>query len=344
LTIIVDGLEIKPISARIFRVLDAPGDGWSAVIPWTPGEKPTEDKILVPGKYNSAAVYIGNALIIAGYISDVSPSLTESGRTKVLKGWSFTVDPIDSDMFPPFEANKITLEQRASELMKPFGIKIEIQNADEVKSYQFERLTAGHSEKVAQHLQKVASQLRVLTSSTQNGDLLFTKADTEAETYGSLEEGSNIIGSPSSYAMIFEGRKRFNTWKGAGAFTYLYDKNPKYGIAKDDTVPRTRFKNFQTNDFNQQNVADLANWKRNLSITEAIRFNIPVTSWLAPNGKLWATNKKVSVKSKTLFIPDGYTFLIQRIEYVFDNTGKTAFLSLVFPQIYTGEDIKIPWL
>jgi len=68
-----------------------------------------------------------------------------------------------------------------------------------------------------------------------------------------------------------------------------------------------------------------------------------VPSWYAPNGELWAPNTIVTVKSPTLYLDDGYNFLIREVTYDFSASGTTANLSLVPPEAYTGEEIVEPW-
>jgi hypothetical protein len=44
-----------------------------------------------------------------------------------------------------------------------------------------------------------------------------------------------------------------------------------------------------------------------------------------------------------MFIPDGFTFLIKSVEYIFEPDGKKSVLNLVPPQVYTGEPLEEPW-
>ncbi len=51
-----------------------------------------------------------------------------------------------------------------------------------------------------------------------------------------------------------------------------------------------------------------------------------------------------TLKSPSLFVPDGYDFLIRSVEFTFSQNGAVANLDLVPPQVFSGEPIKEPWL
>ena len=51
----------------------------------------------------------------------------------------------------------------------------------------------------------------------------------------------------------------------------------------------------------------------------------------------------VTVKSATMHIPDGYTFIIKAVEFKDEGGGKTAELSLVPFEVYSGEEFIDPW-
>ena len=69
-----------------------------------------------------------------------------------------------------------------------------------------------------------------------------------------------------------------------------------------------------------------------------------VNGWIAPDGNLWRENTFISVVSKSLFVPNGFTFLIRQVGYNLDSQGgKRARLSLIPPFVYAGGEIREPW-
>lgn len=333
LTIIVDGLEIPVLSGRVIRTMDTAADGWTASIAWTPGEDSALDKVLLPYAYPPASVYIGNELIINGILYTVEPQQTESGIIKNLEGWSFTADVIDSTLKPPYEKNNVTLEQRANELVKPIGIKVIFETDPGGK---FDRVTASPQDTIFGHLAKLALQRGILISSTPEGNLLFTKASS-GPSVGTLEESQPL---PVEWRARFDGRNRFNAYKAIGQSP---GGNAKTATAIDNKVPRSRFQTFQANDTITGDIQKAADWRRSKQLADALTIPFPVSGWLAPNGSLWRENTSITVISKTIHVPQGFTFLIRSVEFLLEPGGKTATLNLIPPQIYTGEAIEDPW-
>lgn len=333
LTIMIDGLEVKSMSSRIVRTMDTGADGWSASIEWQPGNDSEIDKRVAPYAYPPAAVYIGGNLMVNGLLYVSESELTGSSSIKNLEGFSFTADVVDSTLKPPYEKNNVTLKQRAEELVKPLGINV-IFDADE--GGVFDRITAQPNDTIFQHLAGLASQRSLLVSSTRQGDLLFTKA-AAGKPVDTIEEGRQ---GGREFRARFDGRKRFNVYRAIGDSP----AGNKVGIAKDDIVPRSRFLTFQANETIGGDIDKAAAWRRSKQLADALTIPFPVDSWFTSDGELWQENRLVTVVSPTIHVPDGFDFLIRSVEYVDDVSGKTAVLNLVPPQVYSGEELKEPWV
>ena len=332
-TVIIDGLEIKMQSTRILKTMDTVADGWSAVLPWTIGQKPEIDIRLKPFAYTPASVYIGNELLINGllYTSDII--LDNTGSFRNLFGWSYTIDMVDSMLKPPYEKNKITLQLIAEETVRPLGIDV-IYNAD--SDSQFDRITANENEKIARYLTRLSNQRSILMSSTPEGNLLFENANINSNPVDVIEEGDRIA---NNFNIKFDGRKRFNTYTAIG-------KSPagnKKGIANDNNIPRSRFTTFSANETISGDVEKAAKWKRNNAIVESLSIPIPVTDWFTSSGQLWRENTMVTVKSASMYLPQGHDFLIRSVEYIESESGQQAILNIIPPEAYTDKEIIEPW-
>jgi len=332
ITIVIDGLEIIPTSTKIIRTMHTAADGWSATIPWQEGEDPELDKRVAPYAYPPAAVYIGGELIINGLLYTPQSSKSADGTVKHLQGFSFTADLIDSTMKPPYEKNNVTLKQRADELVKPFGIDA-IFNDD--FGGPFDRVTAKETDSVFSHLLLLAKQRSLLISSTEDGNLSFTKA-AKGKPVTTLEEDKQ---GAQAFNATFDGRKRFNTYRALGQSPL----GAKVGIAKDSKVPRSRFFTFQADETISGDIEQAAKWQRSKQLAEALTIPFPVTSWFDQEGRRWKENTLIEVVSPTLHLSKGFTFLIKSVEYNDSTTGKTATLNLIPPQVYTGEELVDPW-
>ena len=161
ITIMVGGIEMPIISAKIIRTLDTAVDGWSARIPWMPGDNADIDKVTRPYGYERGSAYIGNELQINGYLYTVSPEMTDKGMTKELHGYSFTANAVDSSAPPPYEINNNTLPQIAKYYCNLLGIDAVFQWDSGGK---FDRATIRPGETIFQFLSRLSAQRGGLVS------------------------------------------------------------------------------------------------------------------------------------------------------------------------------------
>lgn len=336
LTILIDGFEIKTVATRIIRTMDTMADGWTATIPWIPGKDKILDNILIPFSYLPASVYIGNELIINGLLYTTTPKLTADARTVDLEGWSFTADLIDSMMKPPYEQNGVTFFQILVDIVKNYSISVISDLTLEDLGGPFDRVTANETETVENFLTKLAAQRNLLLSSTPNGNLFITRTTTDLKPVAVIEEGQYVA---EEFSIRFDGRKRFNSYRAIGRSPF----GNKIGIANDNNVPLSRFKNFIVDESIEGDIEQAAKWRRNKQLAQTLTIPFIVESWFTPSGKLWRENTIVTVKSDVLHVPDGFDFLIRAVEYIEDIEGQKTILSLIPPQTYTGKDFTDPW-
>jgi prophage tail gpP-like protein len=335
-TVVIDNLEIPVMAGKALRVADSAASGWTATISFNEDDNDLNSALL-PYAYPEASCYLGGQLVCKGRLYTVAPSLKDE-RVCELEGWSYTVDAVDSTTNAPYEQKNVTLEQRARHLVEPLGIKV-IYDAPDAK---FKRVTIKETETIFKHLAELAAQRGVLITSTESGELKFIKA-VAGSSVGTIEES---LPPCEGFAARFDGRERFHTYK-------VYSKTPgvkharhskgKLTTAFDEMVPITRQLTVQAHEIEGGETRNAAEWRRSKQMAETLTINFPVSSWYAPNGKLWKENTIVTVKSKTIFVPDGFDFLIRSVEFSFDEKGTSAILGLVPPQVFTGEKIDEPW-
>ena len=328
--LIIGDFDVKFQEISITRTMDTCADGWQASIAWNPGEDENLDRITKPYSYENASIYLGGNLIINGSLYSITPTLTDSQRGKLLEGWSFTADAIDSSIKPPYEVTKTSLKQRAEQLVSAFGISVVWDLDDDLI---FDKMTAGASDTVFEHLLKYAKQKGKLISSTPEGNMHFIEANTKGQSVGTITDGEDGF---LEYSAKFDGRKRFNSYKAIGQSP---KSSKKFEIAKDDQVPKSRMTTFNNPDSTEGDLKKSAEWQRSISMVEALTIPFTATSFYAPNGERWQENTIVTVKSKILSIPEGFNFLIKRIEYNKSASGNTTKLDLVPPQVYSGDPL-----
>ena len=333
-TLVIGDLEVPVQSAKILRTMDTAADGWSALTAWNPGENKELDKRLLPYAMPPASVYLAGKLQINGVLYTVEPEMTNSGIVKNLAGFSFTADAIDSTLKPPYEKNNITLQQRAEEQIAHIGIRA-IFEAD--GGGKFDRMTAEPTETIFSHLHNYARQRSILISSTPTGDMLFWKANVDGQPVGTLEETQPL---PQNWNAKYDSRERFNSYKIIGQSPGGISKS---AVAIDENIHRARFLTIQAHDTITGDIQAVANWQRSKQLADALTIPFPVSDWYDPAGNLWEPNTIVTVISRTLDVPQGFNFLIRAIEFNYNPAGRSTILSLIPPQVYTNDELPVPW-
>jgi len=332
-TLILDDREIPVFSAKLLLTMDTAADGFSASIAWIPGLDKELDARLLPFKYPKAEIFLGNELQLTGYLYQVNPVLNNQGRVKNLSGASFTAEAIDSNVRPPYELNNMNLQQIANKRLKQIGLKAIFETAPGGK---FDRVTANPWDKIFNNLTELAAQRGILISSTKEGNFLFFLPGS-GENCGTIEEGQPLA---LSFQANYNGRQRFNTYKAIGQSP---GADAQTAMSIDDNVPKTRLFTFSVDDTTPGDIQKAADWKRSKMLADILTMAIPVSSWYAPNGKLWKPNNFVTVISETLDLPDGVTLLIRSVKFLCEVSGTQAILDVVPKEVYTGGKIIDPW-
>lgn len=330
--LVIDGVEVPISSGQVVITFDTAADGYAVTIPWFP-ELAEQRRLFAPYAYQSTECYVGGQLKIRGYLYNVAPSFGPDGRTVRLEGWSLPADLIDSTIRPPFEKNKIGLEARAKELCAGIGVSVVWEGGDDPP---FDRVTATEGQTILDHLADLAKQRGVQISCTPQGKLLFHKAST-SEPVAVFEEGSPPFTSGKAG---FDGRSRFASYTARGQSP---GKNAAQAIALDPAVPAHRIISFTADESAGTDMQKAADWRRNKALGDSMTLEIPANSWYDRNRELWAPGTLVTVISKSLFLPGGFDFLVVKVAFDLAENGATAALTVVPPQVFTGEPLPDVW-
>ena len=337
ITVFIGDVELNVLSARIMTAVDNMVFGWSARIPWNMGDNPDLDFILIPFTYPEASIYIGNDRVVNGFLYKVSPLKTIDGIFVELTGYSFTADIMDSELKPPFEVSQIELVARAKQLVSPLGIDVLLDSGTNQGGV-FDRVTASADDTIGKHLMDLATQRGVLLSSNEDGNLLITNAKKNIFAGFVSEEFPGV----ELWGADFDGRKRFNAYR---AYGQSPGNNAKEAVSIDKNIPVSRFTSFNATDVIEGELQKVADWKKTTKIKEALQFPLTVNDWFSNTGtrERWKHNTVVNVVSPTLFLPQGFNFLIRSVEYILTETGRSTKLNLVPPEVFTGEELVDPW-
>jgi prophage tail gpP-like protein len=333
MTLNIEGRSVKIISGRVHAAIDAMADAWTIETPWTPGEDPTLDASTKPFSYAESEIYVGDTLVGTGLLFDVGVRY-DQGRTKILKCFSYAKNAVDSNVREPYEYNSYTLDEILAALTQDLNINI---YAQVETGGTFDRVTAAAGQTIFSFVAKLAAQRGVLVTSTPTGDLAILKPASTG-TVGVLEEGkTNLV---TSWSADFSGQDRFHMYVSLGQSAGW---GQKQSPVTDPGVPKSRYKTYTFDETTEGNIEISAEWRKSKAVADALTIRLPVSSWYAPDGELWTKNTIVTVVSETLFVPNGFDFLIKAVEYSTDDRGNTCALHLVPPQVYTKEKIIEPW-
>jgi prophage tail gpP-like protein len=330
-TIIINDKEVPVESGRVTTAIDQVADSWSARLAFFPKD-PDHQANFKPFAYPQALSYLGGQKMVTGFLYIVNTELDDS-RNIELFGWSQTAELVDNSLHAPFRAKNITLRDRIKTVAEPFGLPLIYTFTGE--DAKFKRVKAGKTEQAFSHLAGLASQRSAIIGGTPYGEILVEDI-ASGDTVGTIEEGQAIA---KSFKGKFDGRKRFQTYRALGKS----QRGNKSQNVKDESIRLPRLKTFSSDDTTIENIQVAAEYKKNKAFADALSIPLPVTSWYAPNGELWRKNTLVTVKSETLFLPDGYTFLIRGVEYIFSPEGTTAMLTIVPPGVFNNIPVVNPW-
>jgi len=337
-TMVLDGLEVPVLNARLNRSVDTMADSFVCEIPWTSGLDAELDKRVAPFSYAPCQVYLGPNLALTGRVYNITAEKTDSGIRKTLECFTKTVDLIDSTVPPPYFYQAAYFDSIVKSVLPPFGLSASFPQG---RGAYFEfGVEAKSSETAAKFLNRLAFQSGQIMANDVYGNLVFNtaKALSLLPPVGTLNEsepwGQNL-------KINFEGRTRFNVYKALG---WEGDGAPVISIAKDPVVPVSRFVTFVVDDNDPGNTKTTAAWKRSKQLIKTLTIPIPLAGWYNPQGNLWAPGQMVNVISATLHCPNGFPFMIRETEHTMEDGGFACTLHLVPAQALTGEDLKEPWV
>jgi len=333
MTIVIGDREVPIQSGTITRTMDTMADGWTAVLAFDPDDPTYDDfrDLFKPFAYPEAVAYLGGRRMVTGYLYAVDLSNSEDGRSVTLEGWSKTADLVDSTIKSPYQAKKITLEDRIKEVI-PAGIGVVFTASGDAA---FDRVKADQTDTISDHVLELARQRGIPVSSSVFGEVLCEDVNT-GEPVGTLEENT---ATGQTWRARFDGRTRWNAYRALGKSP----KNRKAANAKDDAVPLPRLLTFNSDDTTDGNVTDAATYRKNRALADALEITIPVQSWRDSNGNLYRVNTNITVISPTFYLEDGFKMLIRQIDYRYSTDGIGADLTVVPPTVFTKENLDDPW-
>ncbi len=337
LTLIIEDREIVISSGKLLKAMDTGSDAFTCVMPWEPGLDSEIDEITDKYSYSEAHVYIGGHLQTVGILYNVNPKQAITGTTRDLEIYSKTADMIDSSWRPPHEENNIDLGALCKNQASQFDINVVLDPGVNVGG-KFSRISVKQTDKCFAQLSKFAAQRGLLLSCTKYGELLIVEPDIDGDPVGTLSPENPYTGI---YEAKYNGRKRYNQYEAITSSASAGRTQAKK-TSIDSAIPSTRYLTFKADESLPGEGLNAAEWKRNKTAAESQNLSWPVNTWYAPNGELWQSNTLVTVNNPVISMENGFTFLINRVEYDYKITGTIAILGLKPPSMYQTGEIKEP--
>ena len=348
-TLVINGKEIPAVSATIKRSIESCVDGFNATIAMSLDYK---DPPVRAYGYEKCEVYLGSNLVITGviYTSDIDYNI--NGYSANIEGSSIPTDLIDSEFFPPYDMNQITLPEIAQSIIDRLGIDIEV----EVKPYDinnefFERIDIDESDTMLNLLHDLALQRGILVLSTKEGNLLLTRTNDAGKPVCVIGDEKNPL---SNVRAKFDGRKRFNKYRAYATSPLRVQVDTKKRRKKsyrtytqyrsivilDNEVPETRQTSCKADDNAITEEEKAAAYSQKRAYADSLEIKIPVNSWyIFGKEELWEENTLVTLQHPAIFLKNGFDMLIREVTYTFNSDGCTAVLDVVPPQCYSDKII-----
>lgn len=331
----INGENVPVTSGRLIRTMDTASDGFAVSIVVNRETQPLLYDAIKPYRYTPVTIFLDGDLSLTGNITKSSRSKIKSSIDTDISGFSRTFNFIDSNLAKRYEYNSYNLHEMAEDVAKQTATQVVFETDP---GGTFNREVAERGESGFDFLRPLAQKRSQVMSCTPEGDLLFNVANTEGQTVGIIEEGNPDSLLQEEFVVSFDGRKRFKTYKVVSQSPF----GPSQAVSSDDNINQPRHKVVNSNNI-AGSAEEIANFQKNLSIIDALTIPIPVIGWKAPDGSTWAPNTLITLKSETMFIPDGFTFLIRQVEYISEKDVKTAILSIIPPNAYTKNQVVEPW-
>lgn len=304
--------------------LEVPGELVPAIVPFQPCTLADDGDLLLTGFVTACSIRVG----------------ARQSTTRVV-GKSRTGDLVDSTM--PFDGgfavtsqlNGSALDAIARAVAGAFGIGVVIGPGvvigDAFPDATFERTQTAFS-----FLEHHARMRAVLLADDEAGNLVLATAGT-ARAPADLVMGQG--GNVAEAAGTLNGERRFSEYHvisqagvqvtGADVLTNVH------GVAYDGAVPRLRVSTVMAESASMPSAAQArANWERAHASGEAVRATLTVPEWRA-NGALWEINQLARVDVPRLGLAD--TYLIGRVEFLYDREGKRTSLLVAPPSAFQPE-------
>ena len=293
---------------------------------------PEHKELARPLQYKNATLTHNNETIITGTVLSHGFSSRSVKQPAALSGYSLP-GVLEDCQIPlstyPLQYNNLSLKQIIEKLIKPFGLKLEIDASVAARANAvYSTITANESDTVKEFITNLAAHKKIIVTHNAAGHLYLTEAKTNVSPiikfhgqtpYEAMRLSVNGQQMNSEIHAIKQASVKHPNAGQANK------KNPLVGAYRPKTIQQTK-----GTDNDTEYVADKAlnNQLRNIKLT------IELTTWVV-DGKILRPNNTVSVVEPELYLYNPATFFIESVALEGDNVAQKATLTCVPPEAYT---------
>lgn len=296
-------------------------------------------------------VYIGNDLVLTGYIFGTPISYDANSVTLAVQGRSLTADLVDCAAITQDgkqgQWRQQELGQIVKELCQPYSIDVvdEVKQAQQKKQAQQAALVAAGvapasqgqpkkdtladhtiepSETVFDSINRLLSIYRQFATDDGYGRLVIAQVASGGYAATELVSGKNIL--TGSAGLDFSDT--YSEYRVLGQTSKTTNIN---GKASDPRAHRKRVLIIQQNgQIDNKKAEDRANWEASHRMGKALEANYTVNGWRQGTGQLWLPNTIVRVRDELInFDRD---MLIMEVTYSLDDGGMLTHLRVAPPE------------
>lgn len=317
--------------------------------------------------FDPVSVYIGNDVVLTGYVDEFQPEFDPRGHRVVITGRSKTADLVDCK--PDIASGQFAgygLAQIARALCGLFGIGVVVDpSVTDAVSDAVSDATLERGETAFAFLERLSRLAGVLLCDTPSGNLLLTRTG-QTHGAGQIVEGQTIEFARARFSVhrrfsdyIVKGQTALTGGAAASGSAQPSDdagaadapaagtapliggtgvvQNAQQATAHDAGVPRYRpHVSIAESQLSQAQMQLRANWQRQYAFGRSIQVTVGVRGYRQPDASLWCINQMVTVTSPRLGLDQD--LLVAGVAFTLaEGRGRVTELTLGPPEGYTPD-------
>ena len=280
-------------------------------------------------------VRIGEDLVLTGWVFATPISYDATKVSRSIGGRSLTADLVDcAAINKPGQWRNQSVQQVVQALADSYDISVlsEVPETDKLIDHTIEP-----GETVFESIDRLLTLSRLLSTDDARGRLVIVKPGSAGRAVDRLELGKNIL--TGSGALDFSGVFSDYEVVGQRAGTDTVHGEGASEVQASVSDPRAARKRVllihESGQLSPELASARANWERGNRIGKALSLQYKVQGWRQSNGELWRPNMLVRVVDPLIGIDRD--MLISEIEYLLDDSGTTAAMTVAPPDAFEPE-------